>query len=196
MSTQRQIGAKIPSGTNSRCQECLQISTCTLDTANSTPWYHQRKFMPETATKTTNSTNQSPENKKHQKKKSIKGTCQSECNTKVSTGIIITNQADVAKREEQRENKKNRLLRTRYLGYHPWQAPSCLPDSIVVTLLSSPCFPHEISWVYFMCTPCARSCVPIMFCRLSRSSSFWMEWYQRFGEDDNSNFLVFTLISL
>jgi hypothetical protein len=75
--------------------------------------------MPETATKTTNSTNQSPENKKHQKKKSIKGTCQLECNTKVSTGIIITNQADVAKREEQRENKKNRLLRTRYLGYHP-----------------------------------------------------------------------------
>jgi hypothetical protein len=55
---------------------------------------------------------------KTSKEKRIKGTCQSECNTK-TTGINHKNQADVAKREEQRENKNNRLLRTRCLEYRP-----------------------------------------------------------------------------
>jgi hypothetical protein len=76
--------------------------------------------MPETATKTKkNSTNQSPENKKHQKKKKHKRELVNRSATQKFPLELITNQADVAKREEQRENKKNRLLRTRCLEYHP-----------------------------------------------------------------------------
>jgi hypothetical protein len=76
--------------------------------------------MPETATKTkkilqTNHT----ENKKTSKEKKHKGNLSIGVQHKKFPLELITNQADVAKREEQRENKKNRLLRTRCLEYHP-----------------------------------------------------------------------------